>query len=319
MSIRTDLRFRFAGVAAAFVFAAALSVAGPARAGMNGQPKLSAGDAAQARKLSAEIVRRGGDAGRARPALMTLVETNATADLTADVASALRDENTYTGLLATFEDAFQAQTKAADRTFVRYNILRTHLFRARILPNPSRGPVLAAAARNAEAVDKAERDPALWEVVGDIYAEKGDVASALAAYKRMQTGGAPASVMHYKTGYANHRAGRLAPARQSYEAGVKADLGSSTGGGQTLHLLFQGLASLALQEGKPREAVDALLRSGDVKQDPANPFRLQLALAYLLLERGYAKEVKAYADNAVKLFPDDVDAKALRDAAEEKL
>ena len=286
---------------------------------MDGQPKLSTVDAAKARQLAAEVVRPGGDPGRARPALLTLVEANATADVTAELATALRDTNTYTSLLATFEDAYQAQTKATDRTFVRYNILRTHLIRARLLPGPSRGPVLAVAARNAESLDKAERDPALWEVVGDIYAEKGDLESALAAYKRMQTGGAPASLMYYKTGYANHRANRLAPARQAYEAGIKADTGSSSGGGQTLHLLLQGVASLALQEGKPREAVDALLRSANVKQDPIHPFRLQLAMAYVLLERGYARDVKAYAEAAIKRMPDDVDAKALRDAAEEKL
>ena len=56
-----------------------------------------------------------------------------------------------------------------------------------------------------------------------------------------------------------------------------------------------------------------------MKQDPANPFRLRLEVAYFLLDRGFARDAHEYALAAIKLVPDDVDARALRDAAEEKL
>jgi len=289
-----------------------------AAAGMKGQPELPAAAAADLRKLAADVIIPVGDAGRSRTAILTLVEANATTDWTAVVAPALREENTYTALLATLEDALEAQKKDADRMFIRYNILKTYLYRARLLPNPDRRPVLAAATRYASAIDKAERDPALWEVVGDVFAESGALDSAFAAYKRMQTGGAPPNRVQYKTAYAYHRANRLTPARQAYEAGITADARSADSGRETLHLLYQGLAAVHFQEGRTREAADALLRSAKVAQDPDSPYRLRLDLAYLLLERGYATTVKQYAEAAVKLNPEDTEAKSLLEEATQK-
>ncbi len=291
----------------------------PAAAGLKGQPKPSPSVVAKAQEASATLARFDGDKNAARPELLTLVEANATADLTDVIAPALDDANTYTSLIATLDDALQTQTTDASRAFVRYNRARISLLRARALPskNAKDLPLLEAeqALKGFDAVTS--RDPAYWELMGDVQAEKGEPDAAAIAYKKIITSGGNNAEAQFKTAQAYARANRFALAKAAFDAGIRADAANGYAGGKRMkHLLYQGLASLYYAQGDEKNALDALLLSAKVTQDTDAPYRLRLDVARRLLSRGgHAREIQAYADAALKLAPDDDEAKTLREGA----
>jgi hypothetical protein len=71
-----------------------------------------------------------------------------------------------------------------------------------------------------------------------------------------------------------------------------------------------------LQAGNERSAVDALARAGKVAPETGKPFRYRVDAAYRLLQKGYGRDVLAYAETALKVTPNDADLKALRDQAQ---
>ncbi len=302
-----------ASIAAVWLLAGSVS----ARAGLTGQPKLPADAAARIRSAAAAIVGTG-DLGTARPGLYIAVEDNVTADLADLLATVVRDDVTYNGLADTFESAVRAKT-GDDQRFALYNLARLHLLRARVtLRAAAKQAVLAQAERTARRVtDTASRDAAAWELLGDIYAEQGNPEQAQAAYERINRGGAPGAMAqaHLKIGVAYQRAGRLELAEAAYRRGISADNAAPSKGGETLHRLYQNVASLYVQRGKYRDALDALSRSARVAPDASAPYRLRLDVAQALLARGYAREVLAYAEAALRVTPDDPAARDLRDAA----
>ncbi len=155
-------------------------------------------------------------------------------------------------------------------------------------------------------------DAAVWEATGDLYALKDDAANAAAAYRRMGALG-PAPLAAYKTARAYQRVRDTSQARAAYEAGIKADAaqGAAKSSGLTRHLLYQGLASLYLADGRDKDAATALLFSARVKPDPDAPYALRFDVADALRKRGYAKEVRAYAQAVLLVTPDDETAKRL--------
>lgn len=286
--------------------------------GMSGQPAPSDLILRDAVRFSQAIIAPAGDKGRARPQLLVLIESNASTDLVERFAPALSDTNTYTAVLATYEDALANENDARVQTFIRYNILRTIVARAAFLPTTARRASLARATTLAETLAKANRaDAGVWEVTGDLYALKDDIANAVAAYRRMGMNGSSA-MASYKTAQAYGRLRNWEKSRASYEAGIRADtaLGPGASGKETRHLLYQGLASAYLAEGRNQNAVDALLLSSQVKADPAAPYPLRLDIAGTLLKRGFAKQIGEYARAVLAITPDDDGAKTLAAAAD---
>ncbi len=285
--------------------------------GMIGQPAPTPLAVRDAVRYTQEIVATPSERGGSRAQLLMLIEENATADLVERFATALRDANTYTAVLATYEDALAGETDARKQTFVRYNTLRTMVARAAFLPTTARRALLTRATYLAETLAKENRaDDAVWEATGDLYALKDDIANAVAAYRRMgATGSDP--MASYKTAQAYQRVRDGAKARAAYEAGIRADsaLGSGASGKEARHLLYQGLASLYLAEGRDKDAAEALLLSARVKADPAAPYVLRLDIAESLLKRGYRKQVREYAAAVLAITPDDDGAKRLLAAA----
>lgn len=280
---------------------------------MGGQPAPTPAVLRDAVRFSQDIIATTGDKGRSRPQLLVLIDTHPTTDLVDRFAPALRDANTYTAVLATYEDALANETDAKAQSFIRYNLLRTVVERARYLPTTARRAALARAANLAEALAKDNRaDAAVWEATGDLYTLKDDILNAVAAYRRMGTAGS-APMASYKTAIAYQRARDWDKAKAAYEAGIRAD--TSTGpvrsGGEPRHLLYHGLASLYLAQGRDKEAVAPLLLSAQVKADPTSPYPFEMEVAETLLRRGYKKQVREYADAVLKVSPDDEGAKRL--------
>lgn len=275
--------------------------------GMTGQSVPTNPVLRDAVRISEDIISPRGDKGRSRPQLLVLIETNASVDLVERFAPALRDANTYTAVLATYDDALASETDPQKQTFIRYNTLRTIVARAVYLPTTARRALLSRATTLAETLAKENRsDAAVWEVTGDLYALKEDISNAVAAYRRM--GGTGLSPMaSYKTAQAYQRVRNWDKAIAAYEAGIRADstLGASASGKEPRHLLYQGLASVYLAEGREKDAVEALLLSARVKVDADAPYPLRLEVAEALLKRGYAKQVREYATAVLKLMPDD--------------
>lgn len=266
-----------------------------------------------ASRFSQTILRGGGDEREARAQLSVLVETNAAADLTESFAPALRDLVTYTTILATYDDALQAETDTAKQTFIRFNILRTILARAAFLPTVSRRAALSRAASLAETLAKGNKtDAAVWESNGDLYALRGDTATAEAGYKRM-AGSDPALAAQAgrKTGEAYQAARNYGKAHTAYDAGIRADVAASGGGKRDRHLLYQGIASLYLAEGETQKAADALALSAQVKPDASAPYSLRLDVAEALLKRGFVRQVREYAVRALAIMPGDPGASDL--------
>lgn len=297
--------------------ALSLILAPAAWAGVAGQPAAPAGLAAEV-SAAAGRVSSGSDTGGGRGALIALVEKNAAADIADLLAPALTDGNTYTTLVATFEDAREAAKTGDEKRYILYNIARTHYLRARLLPQNAKAAPLAAAARAITPFEKdRERDPAVWELAGDTYSERLDTASAEAAYKKMQAGGGSPVMAQYKLGVAYHRGRRYDPAQRAYEAALRADQGSGNAQKEMYHRIYQALASLFLTQGNDPAAERALLLSARAQPDPDKPYKLQTSVANALLRRGRASAAYAYAQAALKVTPDDIELKALRDAAED--
>jgi len=267
--------------------------------------------------LSYEIV-NGREPAKARPRLLTLIEANPAVDLPEQFAYALSDENIFTAIMATYEDTLDAAADDTAKTFIRFNMLRTLTLRAGYLYTGPRRVLMGRATKLAEEIASTnKKDAAVWEATGDLYALKDDTTNAVAAYKHLipVNGGQPA-LAQYKIGAVYQRLRRYSAAREAYEAGIRADAAQIPGGGmQARHQLYQALASLYLLQGFEKEAVDAMLLSVRVKEDPDAPYPLRLEIANEMLRRGYAKEVREYTEAVLKLTPDDEGAKRLRDAA----
>jgi tetratricopeptide (TPR) repeat protein len=299
----------------ALIFAASAAHA----LGMSGQPSPGPAALRDAVRFSQEIIAPTGDKGRARPQLLVLIETNPTTDLVERFAPGLRDANTYTAVLSTYDDALIGETDPRKKTFIRYNMLKTIVARATFLPTTARRSLLARATELAETLAKENRsDAAVWEVTGDLYALKDDISNAVAAYRRMGAAPGLSAMASYKTAQAYQRVRNWDSARTAYEAGIRADsaLGATAGGRETRHLLYQGLASLYLAEGRNSNAAEALLLSAKVKADADAPYPLRLDVAETLLKRGLAKPVREYAVAVLKITPDDEGAKRLLVAAD---
>ena len=254
-----------------------------------------------------------GDAGETRAQLMLLAEANPVADFSELFAPALRDTNTYTAILATYEDALNAETDAAKQAFIRYNILQTVLSRAATLPTTVRRTLVSRAESLADMLAKtAKNDPAIWEATGDLYALKGDAKAAAGAYKGIASAGGLAARAWRKTGAAYLSARNYGAARSAFDAGIRADVAASNDGGkQEKHLLYQSLASLALAEGNEKDAIAALLLSAKVKPDANAPYPFRTDVADALLKRGLRKPVREYAEAVLKIAPNDAGAMRL--------
>jgi tetratricopeptide (TPR) repeat protein len=294
-----------------------LVIAAGARAGMNNQPKPPADAAAKIRAAAADILGTG-DLGKARPALYLAVEAHAATDLTDLLAAVVRDDTVYNGLVSVFEDAARGKT-GAPADFLTYNLARLHLLRSRQAgSSQGRSAALSQAAEAAGRLAKDNlRDAGAWELIGDIYAEQGKREQAEGAYSRIATSGATgaAAYAQLKIGALYHRANRLAQAEDAYQRGIRADAAGGNPRRETLHRLYQGLAALYLERGNENGAVDALLRSARVTQDPDAPFRLQMDVARRLLRLGRAREALTYTEAALRFAPGDAAAKTLRDQA----
>ena len=282
------------------------------RAGMDGQPKPSA---EVARKIRADIrdILGTGDLGTARPDLYLSVEANVTSDLTDLLAPIVGDDTTYNGLAATFEEAAREKT-GVQGEYAAYNLARFQLLRGRA---GGRG-ALAGALRAADPFIKSNsRDMGALELIGDIYAEQGRLVQAIATYGRMITSGTPGAAPYaqLKMAALYRRMGRAPDAEEAYGRGIRADATSGKPRGEVLHQLYQGLAALQTDRGNYPAALDALARSARVTQDTDAPYRLRLDVAQLLLRRGYAREVAAFAEAALRFSPDDEAARTLRDQA----
>lgn len=149
-----------------------------------------------------EILRTGGDPSRARPALLLVVERNAAADLSDNLAGALRDRDSYTAIAATLEDVLQSAPEK-DRPFIRFNLARVHLVRAGYTTvTATRNAYLDRASRVAGDLQGDLRDPAADGLRGDIASARGQVDEAVAAYKRMVASGGGKADSLYRTGIA---------------------------------------------------------------------------------------------------------------------
>lgn len=286
---------------------------------MNGQPTATPTVLNDAVRFTQDLISPSGEPGRSRAQLLVLLETNPTTDLVERLTPALRDANTYTAVLATYDDALSAETDPQRKTFIRYNMLKTIGARAGYLPTTARRSLLTRATELAETLAKENRsDPAVWEATGDLYALKEDVTNAVAAYRRMGAAPGQSAMASYKTAQAYQRVRNWGSARAAYEAGIRADTatGAAVSGREARHLLYQGLASAYLAEGRNSDAADALLLSAKVKVDPDAPYPLRLDVAESLLKRGYTKQVREYAAAVLKLTPDDEGAKRLLTSAD---
>jgi tetratricopeptide (TPR) repeat protein len=299
----------------------ACSIASAARAGLVGQPRPTDDTTARLRGAVRQFLIEGGDLGKARPDLILLIERDLTADVTDLLAPALYDEGAYTAVATTYADGLTA-LDAGDpkRPFLLYNLARVHVLRANSVSSATeRKGYLDAAARVAEKFPPRPGDPAIWELRGDVESARGNTDAAVAAYRKMAvSGGALPALGLYKVGMAYQIGRRFSDAQVAYDAAARADRLSLSGGRELLHLIYQGMASLALLQERFPAALRALDQSTRVSQDSSAPFHLRLDVARQLLRQGYGAEVAAYCDAAVKLAPDDDEAKALLADAKER-
>jgi predicted Zn-dependent protease len=292
-------------------------MASAAWAGMDGQPKPSEDTVKRLRSAVNQFLIEGGDVGKARPDLILLVERDVTADLADLVAPALRDDLAYSGVAQAYADALkEKEGDEKARNFILYNLGKIHLYRSRYLPSgPLKRPVLDAAERTVKMFPENIRDWTVWELRGDIETEQEDTASAQAAYQRMLPGGGPRALSQYKMAVALQRGRNFTDARASYEAALRSDAASENGGGFLFHQITIGLAALYQQQGNDPQALQMLARAATAKQDKDKPYRFDLTVARRLLQRGYGKEVQAYAEAAVKNDPEDTNAQDLVEQA----
>jgi tetratricopeptide (TPR) repeat protein len=290
---------------------AVVFLAAGARAGLSGQPLPSADTVVRLRAAVRQFVIPGGDLGKARPDLILLVERDPTADLTDFLAPALLDTVAYQGVADAFAEALENETDETKKNYLRYNLARLHLIRARFYnTSTQKRPILEVAARLAGQIPNALRDNAAAELKGDIELERGDTTAAMTAYGRI-TGPGGTALSQYKMGQAYQKTSRYREAETAYAAALKADAQSASGQGQLHHYVWQALGSTYLAQRRDADALNALSRSVKVKTSEGGNVRFLSDLARALLARGYKKEVAAYAQSALKLAPDDPEMSGL--------
>jgi tetratricopeptide (TPR) repeat protein len=304
-------------VYAAGLATCAIALGTPAKAALNGQPPAPKAAADKIRVASADLLR--GNIATARPNLLLLVEANAaTADLTDLLARAIGDDTTYNGVAATLEEAANTAPSDTTRAYVTYNLARLHLLRSRLLSAriPRRAP-LEAASLAAGRLDANLRDPAAWELKGDIASERGDVSGAVAAYQKIVGAGGGSGFALYKQGLAYARASRTSQAQSTLEAALRVENRTGSGGPALKYNLYQDLAGVYLMQGNDTAALTAFSQSTRLKPDGTPGFRYRTDVARRLLPRGKAAAaaVLAYAEAALRGAPDDFELQALRDDA----
>ena len=303
---------------------AVLAAPAAAHAGLTGQPKPAAPVVARIQKAVNDIL-GSGDLGRARPDLLLAVEDNAWADLTDLLAVVVRDDTVYDGLAATLEEAVTTEKKdAARQRFVRYNLARLHLLRARQSLRGAGGPREALARAESAARKLADesartRDAGALELLGDILVEQSRLDDARAAYERIGASDrpAPAAYAQYKIGQMYQRALQPGLAEAAYRKAITTANAAGDAPPELVHALYQNLAAVYVKRANYAAATDALLRSARISApDAAATFRPRTDVAQTLLDLGYAREVQSYAALALRLSPDDGTLRKLqRDAA----
>jgi tetratricopeptide (TPR) repeat protein len=283
----------------------------PCFAGVDGQPQPDAALKTRLSNAARWFLTPQKNVGRERADFLLLLEKAPSADITDVIAPALGDDAAYQGTVATFEDALDAAKDENTKLFLRYNIARTHLLRARLSPvSVGKNSYAEAATQALEPFDTNNRDTALWELKGDIEAERGNTSGAIAAYQKIGPAGGSAALATYKIAQVWQRARRYPEAQAAYELALQRDAASTNGNGELYHRIYQGLASLYIDRGDFSSAVNALNRSAKIKPDAGSfPFLLDAARA--LLKHGYNTPVVGYLEAAVKQSPDDVEAAML--------
>ena len=288
---------------------------GVAHAGLEGQPKPTDDTIIRLRNAVNQFLINGGDVGKARPDLILLVERDVTADVTELLAPALRDPLAYQGLAQTFSDAQNSETDPAKKNYISYNLARLHLFRSQVYTTSAqRRPFLEAAAHVAAQLPETLKDPAAWELKGDIAMEQGQMSAAVAAYGRI-SGPNSTALAQYKIGVAYQKQSRYREAETAFLAASRADAASPDGGGQLYHYIWQGLGVLYLAQHRDNDSLAALSRSARVKETRAGTFHPKIELARALLAHGYGRQVAAYADDGLKVWKDDPELTQLRNQA----
>jgi tetratricopeptide (TPR) repeat protein len=283
--------------------------ASAAQAGLSGQPRPDPATEKALRRAVDGVT--GGDVAAARGDLLLALEKAPASDITELIEPALGDAQAYSGSATVIQEAL-TKAPASERNFLLYNLARTHLMRARRLAAANRNTPLNLASRVAQQFETRLSDPALWELAGDIEAERGEPEKAAPYYDRMAQGGGSRALGKYRLGNAYYRRFLFDKAEKAYLEGVKADAGV---GKKLKNWLYSGLASLYLEMGREREAGDALLQSGRVSQDDEKPYRLRTDAAKLAIQRGLYRPAAEYLRVVVRFQPDDPEAKSLLSAA----
>lgn len=280
-----------------------------AHAGLTGQPRPDAATERELRKAVEGVT--GGDVAAARPELLLVLEKAPASDFTELLEPALLDTQAYTGSASVVQEALDKAPRT-EKNFLLYNLARIHLLRARKIQANYRTSPLNAASRVAAQFDPKFSDAALWELAGDIEAERGEPEKAAPYYERMGQNGGSRALARYRIGSAYARRFLYDKAEKAYLEGVKADAGA---GKRMRHWLYQGLASVYLQMGRDKEAGEALVQSGKVTQDDDQPYRLRTDIARQFINRGLYKPAADYLRVVIRFQPDDGTAKTLLNAA----
>lgn len=302
-------------VAACAALGAVCVCAAPSWAGLTNQPQPSAEMTGRLQGAVRQFFIQGGDLSKARPDVLLLVEQNPTADYTETIGPALRDATLYNGLTDLLAEQIKGRkSDQADYLFLVYNLSRVHLLHARYQQTSGvRRTYLDAASKTAMLFPATLRDPGAWELKGDIEAERGDIEAASAAYNRVASSGGGRARAQYLLAGALQRGNRFVPAERTYGDAIQA--AKSEDERELQHLAYQGLAGLYLRQGNNSAALDALARSARITPAEGRSFRYRLNVAQQLLEKGYSREVGAFTDAALRVSPDDADAKALKEQA----
>jgi predicted Zn-dependent protease len=280
-----------------------------AEAGLSGQPRPEPAVERELRRAVEGVT--GGDLASARADLLLALERAPAADVTELIEPALADAQAYTGSATVVQEAL-GKAAPSEKNFLLYNLARIHLLRARRIAAAYRTRPLGAASKVAALFDPKFADPALWELAGDIEAERGEPEKAAPYYEKMAQGGGSKALAKYRIGSAYARRLLFDKAEKAFSEGIKADAG---GGRKLRHWLYQGLASLYLQMGREKDAGEALIASGRVSQDDEQPYRLRTDIARLFVQRGVYRPAAEYLRLVVRFQPDDASAKALLTAA----
>jgi tetratricopeptide (TPR) repeat protein len=227
------------------------------------------------------LLRTGADAARGRPMLFDAVEKAVTTDLTDSLVSAVAENIAYTGLTAVFEDALKdTKNNSNEADWIRYNLARLHLLRARVLRGEPKQSALRTAQRVATPLGTNVRN---FELQGDIAVERGDLEAASAFYRRTIAYAGSAVLSFYKIGLAYQKNNRPSETEVAFNDALRADARSSSGGKAYKHLIYQALGSLFFEQQRKPEAAKMLLASVKVQIDNERPFALRVGLAKALL------------------------------------